>query len=134
MGTNSCSADVNLTYSPTTLSPPNHKLVPITITGTDTDQDSDTFTMTVTSITSDQTEAPGGGCGSPNNGPDFTGVGNTVTGSDSDIGSGSATLTGVALRAERCAEQGPRHYDITVQCSESNTGTVTSADLTVTVP
>jgi endo-1,4-beta-xylanase len=130
VGTIRCGTDVTLTYTPTTLSAPNHKLVPITITGTDTDNDSDTFTVTVTSIHSDQVEGKGEGCGSPKQKPDFTGIGDFADGSDA---SGAATISGVAVRDERCAREGSRHYDIFVSCAES-VGPTSTADLVVTVP
>jgi len=129
VGTATCGTDVVLTYTPTMLSPLNNNLIPITITGTDTDKDADTFTIKVTSIVSDQAEGTCGWCGSPGN-SDFRGVGNSAHGSDP---SRAATISGVAVRADRCPGGGTRHYDIFVSCAES-TGPSSTAMLSVTVP
>lgn len=131
--TATCSADVVISYSPTILFPPSHKLVPISISAVDTDNDGDTFSVSVTSISSSQVEGPGEGCGQPSGqqGPDFTGVGNTANGSDPST---PAVLTGVSVRAERCAGEGARVYDIQITCLESNVGTPATTDLFVTVP
>src|SRR5712692_1125763 len=77
----SCS-DGSVTYSPTTLWPPNHKLRTITIAYNQPCDDGgcgSPISLTVNSITSNE-EPPGNGCGQPNppQGPDFTGVGNTA--------------------------------------------------------
>lgn len=134
--TATCGADVVISYSPTILFPPNHKLVPISISAVDTDEDEDTFTVTVTSITSSQVEGPGEGCGQPTSkqGPDFTGVGSSANGSDPST---QAVLTGVSVRAERCAAEGARVYDIQITCTETEPGVpggVFTTDLFVTVP
>lgn len=129
--------DVSLTWSPTTLWPPNHKMQTITINGTDNDNDGDTFSITVMSITETPAEGAEGvtGCGQPTakQGLDWTGVGNSATATDP----GTAT-TNVQVRSERCGANGDRTYDITVMCQdECMRGTCMSAgmaDLTVTVP
>jgi hypothetical protein len=105
--------DLNITYSPTVLSPPNHKLQTITITATDNDADGDNFLVQVDSITSSQNEGAGGGC-CVAEGPDFTGVGNTASGSDP-----GTAVTSVQVRAERCGEEGDRVYDIKLSCSST---------------
>jgi hypothetical protein len=115
-----------VTYSPTTLWPPDHTLQTITITGHDSDNENN-LTVTVTGITDDQVpEDAGDGCGVPaaTEGPDWTGIGNNSTGSN--------PVTSAEVRAERCANEGARTYNITVTCSEEGeTGTV---HLFVTVP
>jgi hypothetical protein len=143
-GTVPCTGtDITLTYSPTTLWPPNHKLQTITITGSDTDADSNTlspemFSIGITNITEDQSEVPGAGCGAPDatQGPDWTGIGNAGMATDP----GSTTIT-AQVRSERCANEGARNYTITVTCMEMGgtdagevMGRMGSADLTVTVP
>ncbi len=132
--TATCGADLVISYSPTILSPPNHKLVPISISAVDTDLDGDFFDVTVTSITSSQTEGSGEGCGQPTGKqePDFTGVGNTASPSDPST---PAVLTGVSVRAERCAREGARVYDIQITCSEgADEATNATTDLFITVP
>jgi len=128
----SCS-DGSVTYSPTTLWPPNHKLQTITIQYNQPCDDGfcpgPPISVTVNSITETQ-EPPGNGCGQPSSqqGPDFTGVGNTA----SSVEPGPATTT-VQLRAERCGtEDTDRVYDINVTCNDD--GELGNADLLVTVP
>jgi hypothetical protein len=138
--------DIDLTYSPTTLWPPNHKMQTITINGTDNDNDSntatpqttETFSIGITQITENQSDVPGAGCGAPTStqGPDWTGVGNAAMATDP----GTATTT-AQVRSERCGNEGSRVYTITVTCMEmggndpnETTGRMGSADLTVTVP
>jgi len=130
--------DVFLTWSPTTLWPPNHKMQTITITGTDDDNDGDMFTISVMSITENPTEGVAGvaGCGQPDpqQGLDWSGIGNSADGTDP----GTAT-TSVQVRSERCAANGDRTYDIKVMCTDECMGggmcmSMGTADLTVTVP
>ncbi len=130
-------SDGTITWSPTTLWPPNHKLVPITISYAVGDDDGD-ISIHIDSIEESE-EPPGNGCG-PSQTSDWTGVGLSVSGSDDDS---PITLTGVKLRAERCGTGDGRTYTIhmsccddieyfygyPVGCEESDT-----ADLTVTVP
>src|SRR5712692_6346737 len=115
-----------VTYSPTILWPPNHKLRTIDITGHDTDTEKN-LTITVTDIESDQTEDHGEGCGQPDpkQGADSSGVGNSG-------GPATDPATSVELRAERCAKLGARTYTITVSCTEE--GESSTAHLVVTVP
>lgn len=133
IGTATC-GDLSITYAPTTLWPPNHKMRTIEIQATDNDSDTVTgstgalaepFSITVTNITSNQTEAPGEGCGHQD--PDSSGVNNTASGTDpGTIG------TTVQVRGERCGHEGDRVYDIQVSCTDE--GTTSSTDLFVTVP
>ncbi len=60
-----CGKDLTIAYSPTTLFPPNHKLKAIWIVATDTDSDGpeEPATIAVTSITGNQENAAGEGCG-----------------------------------------------------------------------
>jgi hypothetical protein len=116
--------------SPTTLFPPNHTLQDISIVGQDTDLDADSVTIQVTGLASDQPVETGPGCRPSNNqGPDMVGLGNSDTQTDPT----PTSISGVQLRAERCAAIGDRHYTITVACSHSNDGTGI-ATFTVTVP
>ena len=129
IGTTTCGSDLAIAWSPSTLWPPNHKLVTVEITATDNDTDVDPFSITVTNITENQ-EPPGKGCGkpTPRQGPDWTGIGNTAAAADP----GSAT-TSVQLRAERCGDiKSDRVYTIELSCTdEAGSG---SATLTVNVP
>ncbi len=115
-----------VTYSPTTLWPPDHTLQTITITGHDSDHEGN-LTVTVTGITDNQVpEDAGDGCGVPTatEGADWTGIGNHATGSN--------PVTSAEVRAERCATEDARTYNITVTCSEE--GETGTAHLLVTVP
>jgi hypothetical protein len=127
-----CGKDLTIAYSPTVLFPPNHKLKTISIVATDTDSDGpeEPASITVTSITGNQENAPGEGCGErgEEHGPDWTGIGNSVSG---NVDPGSLNLS-VQLRAERCVRLGDRLYTIEISCDD-NGGTGT-AELTVTVP
>ena len=116
VGTATCGSDLAISYAPTTLWPPNNKLQTITITATDNDDDGDNFVVQVNSITSNQSETSGEGCGDSNStqSPDSTGVGNTASGSDP----GSA-VTSVQVRAQRCGDEGDRIYDINISCSST---------------
>jgi len=130
-----------ITWSPTTLWPPNHKLVPITITDLDNDNDGDTVTISVTSISDNQN--PGG--------IEDPGSGNT--GTDWEIGApGMATdpnpaTTTAQVRAERSGtDKFDRVYTINVACTETGGNSATdpaeagsmmqmgTATLTVRVP
>lgn len=126
-----------ITYSPSTLWPPNHKMQDISISFAETETpDSDTLGLLVTDITSSQQaedDAGGAGCGaaSATQGPDFViddpaGV-TGPAGDDVD-----EVTTSVHLRAERCAkDKTPRLYTIDVTCSDE--GTTDSVQLFVTV-
>jgi hypothetical protein len=71
-------ADGVITYSPATLWPPNHKLVPISIvyTGASASSNADP-SLTVNSITENE-EPPGNGC-APTQASDWTGAGNNAS-------------------------------------------------------
>jgi hypothetical protein len=136
-------SDGSITYSPSTLWPPNHKMVPITISynqpcdeGAFPNPPSSVcatgpMTLTVNSITSNE-EPPGNGCGKPDpaQGPDWTGVGltNTVQGEPATV-----TVT-PSVRAERCGTGTGRTYTINVTCIDEELDESASVDLTVTVP
>src|SRR5579864_8808159 len=103
-------SDGSITYSPTTLWPPDHKLVPIAISFAQPCDDgpgnapgsvcgTGSISITVNSITSSE-DPEGNGCGKPDpkQGPDFTGVGLTNT-----VQNEPATVTVTpSVRAERC--------------------------------
>ena len=152
--------DGTITWTPTNLWPPNHKMVPVTITYTDSDGDSNTATATTTETTAltvnSVTETDGGttnnalvgddlnGSGAPGSvqGPDAATDTNTPPAAGSDGGS-NATWT-EDIRAERAGTDGHgsgRDYDINVTCSDMGgtnpteaTGTMQTVDIHVTVP
>src|SRR5438874_9828223 len=79
--------DGTITWSPTTLWPPNHKMQTITVNYTDNDGDGDSTAVTIGAITDDQVAADGSeavGSGQPadQQGPDWSGTGNTGTATD----------------------------------------------------
>jgi hypothetical protein len=125
--------DISVSWSPSVLWPPDHKLSPITITGHDLAGDAGdltaTYSITVTKITANED-----GCGDTG-GPDWTGVGNTS-------GPTSTTKNAVVhiqLRAERCGQAtNGRIYTVTVSAVDDElSGTVRrtgSTTITVTVP
>lgn len=138
-GQTSCN-DGTVTWSPTTLWPPNHKMQTITISYADTDGDSDSTTIAVTSITNNQTV----------NGVEDVGAGNPhlVDSTPGTPGTGSdpstPAVTTAQVRAERSGPDGSRVYTITVQCTDNGgtdasdpteaAGQTGTATLTVTVP
>jgi hypothetical protein len=134
IGTARC-GDISIVFSPEVLWPPNHKMRTITIQATDNgDSAGETtpehFSVSVDSITDQQTEASGEGCGNvKRQGADWAGVGNSASGTDS----GSTVVTSAQLRAERCAREGERIYDIHLTCTDEN-GNNPQTDLFVTVP
>jgi hypothetical protein len=127
-----CSDGV-ISYSPSTLWPPNHKLQPIAISYTVGDSDGD-ISIHVDSITEND-EPANNGCG-PSNNPDWTGVGLGASGADNT--SVPVTITGVQLRAERCGTGDGRTYTIHMSCCDDSFSYLCeepgTADLTVTVP
>jgi len=117
MGTMDPSDAGMITWSPSVVWPPNHKLVPITISWTENSSnpvDSDSNTLKVTGITSVGADGQGTGSGqpTPQQGPDYTGVGNSATAAD-----GSPATVTVDVRAERAGtDKAGRTYTIQLAC------------------
>jgi hypothetical protein len=148
----SCASDVQLSISQTTLWPPNHKLVPITITASDTDNDGNPVTGETVNVSigiiTNSDEVNGSeinGTGKPDTSPMTDQQGSGQSGMFKDPGSVSFT---VELAAERSGHditnqngtQG-RTYTIPVTCSESGstdpsetTTSSSTVDMTVFVP
>ena len=139
--------DGTVTWSPTTLWPPDHKMQTINIAYTDTDNDGDTTAIAVGMITDNQAAADGSGelqgSGQPTaqQGLDWSGSGNMGTGSDPN---GPAQTT-AQVRAERSGtDKAGRTYTIQVMCTDKggidtndpNEANIqmSTVDLTVTVP
>jgi hypothetical protein len=140
-GSTSC-ADGTVTWSPTTLWPPNHKMQTITINYVaPSDLPGDQTTITVGAITDNQAASDGTGelkgSGQPTaqQGLDWAGTGNSATSSE-----GSRATTTAQVRAERSGTAaGGRTYTIQLMCSESNSGVPDptgsgSTSITVFVP
>jgi hypothetical protein len=145
--------DGTISWTPTNLWPPNHKLVPIHISYTDNDGDGDTTMVTVTHVTEqDGTGAPMdaavaetlNGSGKPGQIDAQPDANYPPTGGSDP--STDATYT-EDLRAERAGTDGHgsgRTYDLTVQCTDQGgadlnepgegAGEMGTADITVTVP
>jgi hypothetical protein len=130
--------DGTVTWDPTTIWPPNHKMQTVNIGYTSGEDDLayDSSSITVDLIMHDQILADGTEMNGSGNTPiDFTGVGNSGSG-----GEGDTVTTSVEVRQERSGrEQDGRTYTITVTCSDydSNTGLLRESDqvdLTVAVP
>jgi hypothetical protein len=133
--------DGTVTYTPTTLWPPDHKMQTITISYVDADSDGDSTSIAVGAITDNQAASDGAGelvgSGQPTaqQGPDWGGTGNMGKGSDP----GTPATTTAQVRAERSGtDPAGRTYDIKVTCmdvggtpSEMDMQTV---DLLVSVP
>lgn len=112
--------DGTVTWTPTTLWPPNHKMATINITYTDSDGDGDSTQVAVGMITDNQIvngqELQGSGQPTAQQGPDFSGTGNTGSGSDG----GSPATTTAQVRAERSGtDPNGRTYTIQVMCTDS---------------
>jgi hypothetical protein len=135
--------DGTVTYTPTTVWPPNHKMQTVDITYTDTDNDGDSTSITVMMITDNQAASDGSGelngSGQPTDqqGLDWAGIGNSGSGSDPST---PATTT-AQVRAERSGtDQSGRIYDIKVTCMDSGEPppsmpmTMQTVDLFVSVP
>ena len=112
--------DGTVTWSPTTLWPPNHKMQTIQIGYTDNDDDGDSIGVMVGMITDNQASSDGSnelhGSGQPTDkqGLDWSGSGNM--GSASDPGTASTTAQ---VRAERSGtSKAGRTYSIQVTCSD----------------
>jgi len=142
-------ADGTVTWTPTSVWPPNHKMQTVTITYVapkDAVDTQDKTTITVAAITDDQAASDGtdelNGSGQPTDqqGLDWNGIGNSATSAEGD----PATTT-VQIRAERSGHsQAGRTYSIQVSCSETTGGDANVPDpdpnssgmatLTVNVP
>jgi hypothetical protein len=120
----------HITWSPTTLWPPDHKMKTIMISYTDDTSDDDMTTITVGMISDNQTTAgvEDPGAGNPN-AVDFSGDGNTAMETDR----GTAT-TSVQVAAERSGRDGTRVYTIPVTCMDSGNMMGQTVNLTVSVP
>ena len=142
-GTAAC-ADGTVTWNPTSVWPPNHKMQTVNISYTapaDNPDTNDTTTITVGMITDDQSAADGSdelnGSGNPNEGLDWSGTGNSSSSPE-----GQTATTTAQIRAERSGtDQTGRTYSIQVMCSEQEGGSMMEdpsgsgmATLTVTVP
>lgn len=135
-GTTDCN-DGTLTWSPTQIWPPNHKMKTITVVYDENDNDGDTITVVIDKITHDQfatdgTEVVGSG-------PQHLGPDGVPGPAGSAIDPDAATTTG-EVRAERSGtiKQG-RTYTLTVTCTDSgdNSGDDEQSetkDITVFVP
>ena len=132
--------DGYVTYSPTTLWPPNHRDVPITIQYHDTDGDGDS-TMVAEALKSNSDVVNGqelNGSGPPDSvkGPDYV-QGTPGTGSDTGTTETSIATTTPTVRAERSGQsKDGRTYTLTVTCTDSGGGEYTTGmvDITVFVP
>ena len=140
--------DGTVSVTPSTIWPPNHKMVTVTITYADTDKDGDSTMITVMSISDNETvggvELNGSGQPTAQQGPDWSGAGNTGSGSDPTSGSATPAQTTAQVRAERSGTGDGRTYDIKVTCTDSGgtdagdpseaTMQSQTVDLYVTVP
>lgn len=110
--------DGTLTWTPTTISPPNHSTVPFTVSYRETnpstgktDGDNDKLSLAINSISDNQGDAHGSG----NTGPDWgvTNASQSMVAEDQ-----TATVTGW-VRAERAGSAGSRIYSIVVTCTDT---------------
>jgi len=119
-----------VTWTPTTLWPPNHKLTTVTITYNG-DNDGDKATVAVTGWSDDETvdgiELNGSGAPDSVQGPDVV-PGAPGTGPDN-----APVTTTAQVRSERSGRGDGRVYTLTVRCTESDMDSGT-ADITVSVP
>jgi hypothetical protein len=104
----------NLTVTPSTLSKPNHQMVPVSVGVTVTDNCDSSVTCKIISVTSNE---PINGLGDGDKSPDWVITGNLT----------------VNLRAERWAKGNGRWYTITVECTDSS-GNRATHDVQVSVP
>ncbi len=131
--------DLRVTASPTTLWPPDHKMVPVTFSLTESPSDSDggTLSIQIMNITTNQTDEDGAGQPTVQQGPDWSpsapGTAQTAT------EPGPATVTEM-IRAERNGLdplKSGRQYMVTVACKETMafvTEEMGMATFTITVP
>jgi hypothetical protein len=106
---------VSASGSPSTLWPPDHKLVDITVQAKVTDTCSKTNTWKITRVTSSE---PANGKGDGNTSPDWT-----ITGDHA-----------VKLRAERSGGGNGRVYTISLQAKDASGNLSATQSVTVTVP
>lgn len=129
-GTIAC-GDGTVTWDPTTIWPPNHKMQTVNIgyIGND-DTQYDTSSIVVDAVTHDQFLPDGSEMnGSGNTDVDVAGIGNNATGEE-----GSAIATTAGVRQERSGrEQDGRTYTITVTCSDYSSLAPGVSDQTDTV-
>jgi len=136
--------DGTVTWNPTTVWPPNHKMQTVTISYTaDADVPGDQSVITIGAITDNQAASDGSdelkGSGQPTDkqGLDWSGTGNTASADE-----GTPATTTAQVRAERSGtSQAGRTYSIQVMCGENDGGTGVmapqeqgTATVTVTVP
>lgn len=135
------STDVALSITPTTLWPPNHKMIPVAITATDNDGDGDSVNVMIGTITnSDETNPPNpqeiNGTGQPDTSAMTDQQGSGQTASFNDPGSHTFTVYLAAERSGHDTTSG-RTYSIPVMCTEmggTETAPTSSSTLTVFVP
>ena len=122
-GTKAC-GNGNVTWDPSTLWAPNHKMQTINIAYTaGSNAPGDQSRVTVGAIVDDQSAQDGSdelkGSGSPKEGLDWAGTGNTGT-----APKGSPAQTTAQVRAERSGtDPSGRTYTITVTCDDEQTTT-----------
>ena len=138
--------DGRVTWTPTTIWPPNHRMRTVAISYDENENDGDEITVTVKSIVHDQAaadgtgELPGSGQPFEEQGLDWAGVTNTGRATDPD-----AATTSADVRAERSGtDKTGRTYTITVTCTDTGgnhepdgrpgTPQTEDVDLTVAVP
>ena len=109
---------LSLSASPSVLSPPDHKLVSVTVTPTLTDTCDDSPTLRLVSITSNEGDLANG---SGHTSPDIE---------DAQFGTDDRQFL---LRAERQGGGNGRVYTITYEAEDAS-GNVTTRQVTVTVP
>jgi len=112
----------SIAASPSTLWPPNHKLVPVLITATATDLCDASPKCKIISVTSNE---PVLGPGSGNTDPDWI--------ISDPRPKPSPVMLGVRLRAERAGGGSGRVYTAGVSCADAS-GNTTAGATTVTVP
>lgn len=106
----------SVTPTPSSLKPPNHKMVPVTIAVSVTDS-CDANVLASCHIISVSSDEPASGTGDGDASPDWKITGNLT----------------LQLRAERAGSGTGRTYTIGIRCTD-NAGNVASASTTVTVP
>jgi hypothetical protein len=105
----------DVSATPSSLWPPNHKMVPVTIAVDASDMCDDAPACRITSVTSNE---PSNTIGDGNTSPDWL-----ITGP-----------LGVELRAERMGPGSGRVYTITVQCTDASGNAGATRTVVVTVP